>query len=148
LEEWSEGDRQVYEDAHGQAEFGKCVEISTRAALREMVKPGLIAVSAPVLVGFFGGAEMLGGLLVGVTITGVLFALFQSNAGGAWGAAKKMLGGGCEADGQRLVKGSEAAKAPVVVGTVGDPFEAASGPSLSTLLKLMSVVALVIAPLI
>ncbi len=148
LEEWSEGDRQVYEDAHGQAEFGKCVEISTRAALREMVKPGLIAVSAPVLVGFFGGAEMLGGLLVGVTITGVLFALFQSNAGGAWDNAKKMIEEGFEANGQRLVKGSEAHKAAVVGDTVGDPFKDTSGPSLNTLLKLMSVVALVIAPLI
>ncbi|HRQ87880.1 MAG TPA: sodium-translocating pyrophosphatase [Bacteroidia bacterium] len=146
--EWPEIDRKDFEDAHGQADYSKCVEISTRAAIREMVKPGLIAASAPVLVGFFGGAEMLGGLLVGVTVTGVLLALFQSNAGGAWDNAKKMIEEGFDHDGTLLKKGSEAHKAAVVGDTVGDPFKDTSGPSLNTLLKLMSVVALVIAPMI
>jgi K(+)-stimulated pyrophosphate-energized sodium pump len=148
LADWSESDRNIYEVAHGQAEFGKCVEISTKAAIREMVKPGLLAVAAPVAVGFLGGAEMLGGLLVGVTVTGVLLALFQSNAGGAWDNAKKMIEEGYEVNGVMLKKGSEAHKAAVVGDTVGDPFKDTSGPSLNILLKLMSVVALVIASMI
>jgi K(+)-stimulated pyrophosphate-energized sodium pump len=113
-----------------------------------MVKPGVLAVAAPVLMGFIGGAEMLGGLLVGVTVTGVLLALFQSNAGGAWDNAKKMIEEGYEVDGVMLAKGSEAHKAAVVGDTVGDPFKDTSGPSLNILLKLMSVVALVIASMI
>ena len=104
-----------------------------------MILPGLLAVTVPVLVGFIGGAEMLGGLLAGVTTCGVLMAIFQSNAGGAWDNAKKMI----ESDGR---KGSDAHKAAVVGDTVGDPFKDTSGPSLNILLKLMSVVALVIAP--
>lgn len=146
--EWSESDRNDYERAHGQAEYGKCVEISTKAAIREMVKPGLLAVVAPVAVGFLGGAEMLGGLLAGVTVTGVLLALFQSNAGGAWDNAKKMIEEGYEVNGVMLKKGSDAHKAAVVGDTVGDPFKDTSGPSLNILLKLMSVVALVIASMI
>ncbi|MEM6915697.1 MAG: sodium/proton-translocating pyrophosphatase, partial [Verrucomicrobiota bacterium] len=148
VEEWSEEDQKIYEEAQGQAEYGKCVEISTRAAIKEMVRPGLLAVAAPVAVGFIGGAEMLGGLLAGVTVTGVLLALFQSNAGGAWDNAKKMIEEGFEVGGAALAKGSEAHKAAVVGDTVGDPFKDTSGPSLNILLKLMSVVALVIASMI
>ena len=148
LAEWSESDRETYESAQGQAEYGECVEISTKASIREMVRPGLLAVAAPVAVGFIGGAAMLGGLLAGVTVTGVLMALFQSNAGGAWDNAKKMIEEGFEVNGEKLAKGSEAHKAAVVGDTVGDPFKDTSGPSLNILLKLMSVVALVIAPMI
>jgi K(+)-stimulated pyrophosphate-energized sodium pump len=148
LAEWDEEDRTAYEDAHGKAEYGECVEISTKASIKEMVRPGLLAVAAPVAVGFIGGPAMLGGLLAGVTVTGVLMALFQSNAGGAWDNAKKMIEEGFEVNGEKLGKGSEAHKAAVVGDTVGDPFKDTSGPSLNILLKLMSVVALVIAPLI
>lgn len=147
-EDWSQADRDTFEEADGKAEYGKCVEISTQSAIKQMVKPGLLAVLAPVLVGFLGGAEMLGGLLAGVTVTGVLMALFQSNAGGAWDNAKKMIEEGYEMDGVKLGKGSEAHKASVVGDTVGDPFKDTSGPSLNILLKLMSVVALVIAAMI
>jgi len=144
-EDWSQEDRDIFDAADGKAEYGKCVEISTKSAIRQMIKPGLLAVSAPVAVGFIGGAEMLGGMLAGVTVSGVLMALFQSNAGGAWDNAKKMIEEGCEVDGVKLVKGSEAHKASVVGDTVGDPFKDTSGPSLNILLKLMAVVALVIA---
>jgi K(+)-stimulated pyrophosphate-energized sodium pump len=146
--DWPDQDRHDFEAAHGQADYGKCVEISTKAAIKEMVKPGLLAVAAPVAVGFLGGAEMLGGLLAGVTVTGVLMALFQSNSGGAWDNAKKMIEGGYEVNGVKLKKGSEAHKAAVVGDTVGDPFKDTSGPSLNILMKLMSVVALVIASMI
>jgi len=132
-------DRAIFDAADGVAEYEKCVAISTQASLKEMVLPGLLALAVPVAVGFIGGAEMLGGLLAGVTTAGVLMAIFQSNAGGAWDNAKKMI----ESDGR---KGTEAHKAAVVGDTVGDPFKDTSGPSLNILLKLMSVVALVIAP--
>ncbi len=135
----SDEQRKIFDEAHGYAEYEKCVEISTRASIKEMVLPGLLALVVPVAIGFIGGAEMLGGLLAGVTTCGVLMAIFQSNAGGAWDNAKKMI----EADGR---KGSDAHKAAVVGDTVGDPFKDTSGPSLNILLKLMSVVALVIAP--
>ena len=148
LAEWSDADRRVFEEADGKAEYGKCVEISTKAAIREMVKPGLLAVIAPVAVGFIGGASMLGGLLAGVTVSGVLMAIFQSNAGGAWDNAKKMFEEGIDVNGTILKKGSDAHKAAVVGDTVGDPLKDTSGPSLNILLKLMSVVALVIAPMI
>jgi K(+)-stimulated pyrophosphate-energized sodium pump len=155
VETWSAEDRKLYEDAHGQAEYDTCVAISTKAAIREMVKPGLLAVAAPVIVGFGGnllgagsGAQMLGGLLAGVTVTGVLLALFQANSGGAWDNAKKMIEEGYEVNGVMLRKGSDAHKAAVVGDTVGDPFKDTSGPSLNILLKLMSVVALVIASMI
>ncbi|MBK9043697.1 MAG: sodium-translocating pyrophosphatase [Saprospiraceae bacterium] len=143
---WSDADKKTFEDADGKAEYGKCVEISTKASIREMVIPGLLAVVSPVAVGFLGGAEMLGGLLAGVTVTGVLMAIFQSNAGGAWDNAKKMFEEGVEIQGKMYYKGSEPHKATVVGDTVGDPFKDTSGPSLNILLKLMSVVALVIAP--
>ena len=131
--------RKIFDAADGVAEYDKCVDISTKASIREMVFPGLLAIAVPVAVGFIGGAEMLGGLLAGVTTCGVLMAIFQSNAGGAWDNAKKMI----EEQGR---KGTEAHKAAVVGDTVGDPFKDTSGPSLNILLKLMSVVALVIAP--
>jgi K(+)-stimulated pyrophosphate-energized sodium pump len=135
----SEADRKIFDAADGYAEYEKCVEISTKASIKEMVLPGLLALAVPVAVGFIGGAEMLGGLLAGVTTCGVLMAIFQSNAGGAWDNAKKMI----EEQGR---KGTAAHKAAVVGDTVGDPFKDTSGPSLNILLKLMSVVALVIAP--
>ncbi len=135
----------------------RCVDISTTAAIKKMIAPGALAVVTPVLVGFGGnvfgenkGAEMLGGLLAGVTVAGVLMAIFMSNAGGAWDNAKKSFeGGGYKMkDGTVHPKGSEAHKAAVVGDTVGDPFKDTAGPSLNILVKLMSVVALVIAPLI
>jgi len=132
-------DRKIFDAADGVAEYDKCVAISTTASIKEMVLPGVLAIVVPVAVGFIGGAEMLGGLLAGVTTCGVLMAIFQSNAGGAWDNAKKMI----EEQGR---KGTEAHKAAVVGDTVGDPFKDTSGPSLNILLKLMSVVALVIAP--
>lgn len=144
--DWSEEDKKTFEAADGLAEYDKCVEISTQASIREMVMPGLLAVVVPVLVGFLGGPEMLGGLLAGVTSAGVLMAIFQSNAGGAWDNAKKMFEEGVEIDGEMYYKGSDPHKATVVGDTVGDPFKDTSGPSLNILLKLMSVVALVIAP--
>lgn len=146
MKDWSEADRKTFNDADGKAEYDKCVEISTKASIREMVMPGLIAVLSPVVIGFTGGAEMLGGLLAGVTVCGVLMAIFQSNAGGAWDNAKKMFEEGVEINGEMYYKGSEPHKATVVGDTVGDPFKDTSGPSLNILLKLMSVVALVIAP--
>jgi K(+)-stimulated pyrophosphate-energized sodium pump len=145
---WSSEDQKTFEAADGVAEYAKCVEISTDAAIKEMVLPGLLAVIVPVVVGFAGGPEMLGGLLAGVTVSGVLMAIFQSNAGGAWDNAKKMFEEGVEIDGEMVYKGSDAHKAAVVGDTVGDPFKDTSGPSLNILLKLMSVIALVIAPFI
>jgi len=125
----------------------RCVEISTQAAIREMVAPGLLAVLVPVIIGFID-KNMLGGLLAGVTVSGVLFAIFQSNAGGAWDNAKKMIEGKVTVDGKEYGKGSDAHKAAVVGDTVGDPLKDTSGPSLNILIKLIAVVALVIAPLI
>ncbi len=148
MNEWSKEDRQIFDAADGKPEYDKCVDISTKASIREMMLPGLIAVTSPVIVGFVGGAEMLGGLLAGVTVCGVLMAIFQSNAGGAWDNAKKMFEEGVKINGEMYYKGSDAHKATVVGDTVGDPFKDTSGPSLNILLKLMSVVALVIAPFI
>ena len=148
MKDWSDADQKIFDAADGKAEYDKCVEISTAASIREMVLPGLIAVISPVIVGFLGGAEMLGGLLAGVTVAGVLMAIFQSNAGGAWDNAKKMFEEGVNIQGEMHYKGSEAHKAAVVGDTVGDPFKDTSGPSLNILLKLMTVVALVIAPLL
>ena len=147
-DEWSDEDRKIFEAADGKADYGKCVEISTQSAIKEMLLPGLLAIVTPVIVGFVFGAETLGGLLAGVTVCGVLMAIFQSNSGGAWDNAKKMIEEGIELDGQSYGKGSDAHKAAVVGDTVGDPFKDTSGPSLNILIKLMSVVSLVIAPLI
>lgn len=146
--EWSKEDISVFEEASGKAEYGKCVEISTKSAIKQMVVPGLLAVVVPIITGFLGNKEMLGGLIAGVTVTGVLMAIFQANAGGAWDNAKKMFEEGIEINSQKYYKGSAAHKAAVVGDTVGDPFKDTSGPSLNILLKLMSVVSLVIAPLI
>ena len=147
-DEWSDEDRKIFDAADGKADYGKCVEISTQSAIKEMLLPGLLAIVTPVIVGFVFGAETLGGLLAGVTVCGVLMAIFQSNSGGAWDNAKKMIEEGIELDGQSYGKGSDAHKAAVVGDTVGDPFKDTSGPSLNILIKLMSVVSLVIAPLI
>ena len=130
-----------------EAEYTRCVEISTKAAIKEMILPGLMAVSVPVIIGFIS-KEMLAGMLAGVTVSGVLMAIFQSNAGGAWDNAKKLIEGGITIDGVEYGKGSDTHKATVVGDTVGDPFKDTSGPSLNILIKLMSVVSLVIAPLI
>ena len=147
-DDWSDSDRALYEDALSKAEHGRCVEISTQSAIKEMVTPGLLAVVSPVVVGFVFGPETLGGLLAGVTVSGVLMAIFQSNSGGAWDNAKKMIEEGFSIGGESLNKGSDAHKAAVVGDTVGDPFKDTSGPSLNILIKLMSVVSLVIAPLL
>jgi K(+)-stimulated pyrophosphate-energized sodium pump len=145
---WTDADRKIFDAADGKPEYAKCVKISTDASIREMILPGMIAVVSPVVIGFLGGPEMLGGLIAGVTVCGVLMAIFQSNAGGAWDNAKKMFEEGVTIKGEKHFKGSEAHKAAVVGDTVGDPFKDTSGPSLNILLKLMSVVALVIAPMI
>lgn len=130
-------------EGKAEADYRKCVDISTAAAIKRMVVPGLLAIFTPVLFGFLGGAEMLGGLLAGVTVSGVLMAVFMANAGGAWDNAKKYIEAGALGG-----KGSDAHKAAVVGDTVGDPFKDTAGPSLNILIKLMSVVALVIAPLL
>ena len=145
---WSDDDKAVYELGLTKADHGRCVEISTQSAIKEMVLPGILAIISPVIVGFTFGPETLGGLLAGVTVCGVLMAIFQSNAGGAWDNAKKMIEDGVTVNGEAIGKGSEAHKAAVVGDTVGDPFKDTSGPSLNILIKLMSVVSLVIAPLI
>jgi K(+)-stimulated pyrophosphate-energized sodium pump len=127
-------------------EYEKCVAISTKASLREMMLPGAIALITPVLVGFAFGPEVLGGLLAGVTVSGVLMGMFQNNAGGAWDNAKKSFETGVMINGVMQYKGSEAHKASVTGDTVGDPFKDTSGPSMNILIKLMSIVALIIAP--
>ncbi len=127
-------------------EYEKCVAISTTASIKEMIAPGAIALIVPVIVGFTFGPEVLGGLLAGVTVSGVLMGMFQSNAGGAWDNAKKSFEKGVDIDGQVYYKGSEPHKASVTGDTVGDPFKDTSGPSMNILIKLMSIVSLVIAP--
>jgi K(+)-stimulated pyrophosphate-energized sodium pump len=135
-------------------EYEKCVDISTKASIREMILPGAIALITPLLVGFglkgvfedTSSAEILGGLLAGVTVSGVLMGIFQNNAGGAWDNAKKSFEKGVMINGKMEYKGSEAHKASVTGDTVGDPFKDTSGPSMNILIKLMSIVALVIAP--
>jgi K(+)-stimulated pyrophosphate-energized sodium pump len=125
-------------------EYARCVDISTAAALKEMIVPGLVAIIVPIIVGFipFLGKEALGGLLAGALVTGVLMAIFMANAGGAWDNAKKWI-----ETGQFGGKGSDTHKAAVVGDTVGDPFKDAAGPAINILIKLMSIVALVFAPL-
>ncbi|MCR9066297.1 MAG: sodium-translocating pyrophosphatase [Cytophagales bacterium] len=127
-------------------EYDKCVAISTQASIKEMMLPGLIALITPVIVGFTFGPEVLGGVLAGVTVSGVLMGIFQNNAGGAWDNAKKSFEAGVEINGKMEYKGSEAHKAAVTGDTVGDPFKDTSGPSMNILIKLMSIVSLVIAP--
>lgn len=129
-------------------EYEKCVAISTQASIREMLMPGAIALITPVIVGFIFGPEVLGGLLAGVTVSGVLMGIFQSNAGGAWDNAKKSFEKGVVINGQTYYKKSEPHKASVTGDTVGDPFKDTSGPSMNILIKLMSIVSLVIAPYI
>jgi K(+)-stimulated pyrophosphate-energized sodium pump len=131
-----------------QPEYEKCVAISTKASIREMMMPGAIALITPVIVGFTFGPEVLGGLLAGVTVSGVLMGIFQSNAGGAWDNAKKSFEKGALINGEMVFKGSDAHKASVTGDTVGDPFKDTSGPSMNILIKLMSIVSLVIAPYI
>jgi K(+)-stimulated pyrophosphate-energized sodium pump len=127
-------------------EYEKCVAISTKASIREMIAPGAIALLVPVIVGFTFGPEVLGGVLAGVTVSGVLMGMFQSNAGGAWDNAKKSFEKGVEINGQMYYKKSEPHKASVTGDTVGDPFKDTSGPSMNILIKLTSIVALIIAP--
>lgn len=129
-------------------EYEKCVAISTKASIREMMMPGAIALITPIIIGFTFGPEVLGGLLAGVTVTGVLMGIFQSNAGGAWDNAKKSFEQGCVINGETFYKKSEPHKASVTGDTVGDPFKDTSGPSMNILIKLMSIVSLVIAPYI
>lgn len=150
VNEWSAEEQKVFHEADGKAEYGKCVEISTKAAIRQMVVPGLMAVVVPVVIAFLPGfgVEALGGMLAGVTVSGVLMAIFQSNAGGAWDNAKKSFEEGVEINGQMYYKKSDPHKAAVTGDTVGDPFKDTSGPSLNILIKLMSIVALVLAPLL
>lgn len=133
-------------EGKAQPEYDKCVNISTQAALKGMFLPGALAIATPVVVGVVYGPEILGGLLAGLTVSGVLMAIFQSNAGGAWDNAKKSFEKGIEIDGQMYHKGSEAHKASVTGDTVGDPLKDTSGPSMNILIKLASIVALVIAP--
>ena len=141
-------DLEVMVAAEGKADYARCVAISTKAALREMMAPGLIAIITPVIIGLILGVEALGGLLVGVIVCGVLMALSQANTGGAWDNAKKMIEKGVTIDNVKLIKGSDAHKAAVVGDTVGDPLKDTSGPSINILIKVISVVALVIAPMI
>jgi K(+)-stimulated pyrophosphate-energized sodium pump len=129
-------------------EYEKCVEISTKASIREMVMPGAIALLSPVIVGFLFGPEVLGGMLAGITVSGVLMGIFQNNAGGAWDNAKKSFEKGVEIDGEIYYKKSEPHKASVTGDTVGDPFKDTSGPSMNILIKLTSIVSLIIAPYI
>jgi K(+)-stimulated pyrophosphate-energized sodium pump len=131
-----------------QPEYEKCVAISTKATIREMMLPGAIALITPIIVGFLFGPEVLGGLLAGVTVSGVLMGIFQSNAGGAWDNAKKSFEKGVMINGEMFYKKSEPHKASVTGDTVGDPFKDTSGPSMNILIKLMSIVSLVIAPYI
>lgn len=135
-------------DYKAKPEYEKCVAISTKASLREMMMPGAIALITPVIVGFTFGPEVLGGLLAGVTVSGVLMGIFQSNAGGAWDNAKKSFEKGVMINEEMVFKGSDSHKASVTGDTVGDPFKDTSGPSMNILIKLMSIVSLVIAPYI
>jgi K(+)-stimulated pyrophosphate-energized sodium pump len=132
----------------GKPEYSKCVQISTNAALREMLLPGIIVIVTPIIVGLVMGAEALGAYMAGVTVVGVLFAIFQNNAGGAWDNAKKSFEKGVEINGQVYYKKSEPHKAAVVGDTVGDPFKDTSGPSMNIVIKLSCLVGLILAPLL
>lgn len=132
----------------GTPEYAKCVDISTKAALKEMILPGLITIITPVIIGLIFGAEPLGGYMAGVCVSGVMWAIFQNNAGGAWDNAKKSFEAGVEINGEMTYKGSDAHKAAVTGDTVGDPFKDTSGPSMNILIKLTCLVGLVIAPIL
>ena len=142
----------------GKPEYDKCVDISTKASLKEMMLPGLLTIGFPIIIVLVGKlaypsnnllvAEMLGGYMAGVTVSGVLWAIFQNNAGGAWDNAKKSFEAGVEINGEMTYKGSEAHKAAVTGDTVGDPFKDTSGPSMNILIKLTCLVGLVIAPIL
>ncbi|MBN2857112.1 MAG: sodium-translocating pyrophosphatase [Candidatus Delongbacteria bacterium] len=138
----------TFRESVGKSDYERCVMISTNAAMKGMILPGLLAIVSVISVGFLGGASMLGGLLAGITVSGVLLAIFQSNTGSAWDNAKKKIEEGVVIDGYKFEKGTEAHKASIVGDTVGDPLKDTSGPSLNILLKLTSVIALVIAPLL
>ncbi|WP_082106564.1 sodium-translocating pyrophosphatase [Kordia zhangzhouensis] len=135
-------------EGKGTPEYGKCVDISTKAALKEMLIPGLITIITPILIGVFFQAEALGGYMAGVCVSGVMWAIFQNNAGGAWDNAKKSFEAGVEINGEMTYKGSDAHKAAVTGDTVGDPFKDTSGPSMNILIKLTCLVGLVIAPIL
>ena len=135
-------------EGKGKPEYAKCVDISTKAALREMLIPGLITIITPILIGLLFGAEPLGGYMAGVCVSGVMWAIFQNNAGGAWDNAKKSFEAGVEIEGEMVYKGSEAHKAAVTGDTVGDPFKDTSGPSMNILIKLTCLIGLVLAPLL
>ena len=135
-------------EGKGTPEYAKCVDISTKAALKEMILPGLITIISPIFIGLVFGAEPLGGYMAGVCVSGVMWAIFQNNAGGAWDNAKKSFEAGVEINGEMTFKGSEAHKAAVTGDTVGDPFKDTSGPSMNILIKLTCLVGLVIAPLL
>jgi K(+)-stimulated pyrophosphate-energized sodium pump len=132
----------------GKPEYGKCVDISTKAALREMMLPGAITIISPIIIGFLMGPEALGAYMAGVAVSGVLWAIFQNNAGGAWDNAKKSFEAGVMINGEMTFKGSDAHKAAVTGDTVGDPFKDTSGPSMNILIKLTCLVGLVIAPIL
>lgn len=132
----------------GKPDYEKCVEISTKAAIREMMLPGAITIISPIIIGFLMGAESLGAYMAGVCVSGVLWALFQNNAGGAWDNAKKSFEKGVTIDGKQYFKGSDPHKAAVTGDTVGDPFKDTSGPSMNILIKLTCLVGLVIAPIL
>lgn len=132
----------------GKPEYAKCVDISTKAALKEMMLPGLLTIITPVAIGLIFGAEPLGGYMAGVCVSGVMWAIFQNNAGGAWDNAKKSIEAGVEINGEMVSKGSEAHMAAVTGDTVGDPFKDTSGPSMNILIKLTCLIGLVVAPIL
>lgn len=132
----------------GKPEYAKCVDISTKAALREMILPGLLTIITPIVIGLIFGAEPLGGYMAGVCVSGVMWAIFQNNAGGAWDNAKKSIEAGVTINGVMVSKGSEAHMAAVTGDTVGDPFKDTSGPSMNILIKLTCLIGLVIAPIL
>ena len=132
----------------GTPEYGKCVDISTKAAIKEMMLPGALTIISPIIIGFLMGPEALGSYMAGVTVSGVLWAIFQNNSGGAWDNAKKSFEAGVMINGEMTYKGSEAHKAAVTGDTVGDPFKDTSGPSMNILIKLTCLIGLVIAPIL
>ena len=132
----------------GSPEYGKCVDISTKAAIKEMMLPGALTIISPIIIGFLMGPEALGSYMAGVTVSGVLWAIFQNNSGGAWDNAKKSFEAGVMINGEMTYKGSEAHKAAVTGDTVGDPFKDTSGPSMNILIKLTCLIGLVIAPIL